>query len=104
MSLLTINEGKTEIDREIIKKVISLVDWQLEARKLHDPIDADSNIAKLEERIRRVLRSGPKTERELKLSAHAHRSGLWNYEQARKNLEHSEEIFWDRGLKKWKLI
>jgi hypothetical protein len=104
MSLLAVNEGKTEIDQEIVEKVIALVNWQLEARKLHDPIDADSNIAKLEERIRRVLRSGPKTERELKLSAHAHRAGLWTYEQARKNLEHSEEIFWDKGLKKWKLI
>ena len=104
MSLLTVNESKKEIDRDIVEKVIKLMDWQLEVRKLYDPIDADSTIAKLEEKIRRVLRLEPKSERDLKTSVNAHRAGLWVFDRARKNLEQSKEIYWDKELKKWRLI
>jgi hypothetical protein len=43
-------------------KLIKLCDWQLAVRKLHDLIDADNKIAKMEEKIRRVLSNGPKKE------------------------------------------
>ena len=104
MNLLAINELKKEVDEEIIEKVIQLMNWQLEMRKLYDPIDADSNIAKMEERIRRVLRISPKTERELKRETHAHRAGLWTFEQAKKNLLRSQEIAWERSTRRWKIL
>ena len=104
MSLLAVNENKSEINQEIIKKVIALVNWELEARKLYDPIDADSTIARFEETIRRHLRLSVKSERELKRLTHAHRSGLWIYERAKQNLIQSKEIFWDKGMKQWKLV
>ena len=74
---------------------MSLCDWQLLVRSLYDPIDADNGIAKMEEKIRRQLAMGPKTERQLKQNTNAHRSGIWFFETARKNLERAKEIVWD---------
>lgn len=99
--LLSINSMKLEIDEDTIKKVIKLMDWQLEVRRLHDPIDAESHIAKMEEKIRRALINGPKTDRELKQSTHANRTGLWIYETSKKNLQKVKEIVWLKTKNKW---
>jgi hypothetical protein len=52
MGLLTINELKPFIDEEIVTKVITLCDWQFQARRQYDPIDADTAMAKMEEKIK----------------------------------------------------
>lgn len=103
MMLLAVNDLKNEIDVETIKNTLDLCDWQLEIRKLHDPIDADSEIAKLEERIRRALSQGTLTERKLKQKTNANRSGLWVYNQAVSNLRKADEIAWDKKRKEWYL-
>lgn len=104
MILLAINEGKRDIDIGIIDKAIRLVNWQLEVRKLHDPIDADGQAAKMEEKIRRTLRAkGPLTDRELKRFAHVERSGLWVFSMAIKNLQGANEIKTNRMTKRWEL-
>jgi hypothetical protein len=103
MILLTVNAGKTEVDEAVIQNVIDLMNWQLEARRLHDPIDADSAIAKIEEKIRRTLKPGKKTERELKRAIHANRCGTWVYSNALKNLSGANEIFFDKKDNKWGL-
>jgi hypothetical protein len=104
MSLLTINEGKDKIDAEIINKVIRLMNWQLEVRKLHDPIDADGQTAKMEEKIRRTLRTkGPLSERELKRYAHVERSGLWVFTMATRNLQEAKEIRWNKASNRLEL-
>jgi len=103
MVLLSINNYQTEIDKNIVKDVIDLCNWQLKIRQQFDPIDADSNIAKLEEKIRRVLKNGPKSERELKQYTNARRSGLWIYDTAKKNLEKAKEIKWSPYIKKYEL-
>jgi hypothetical protein len=41
MALLAVNNLKGEVDEETIRKAIALCDWQLEVRKLCDPIDAE---------------------------------------------------------------
>ena len=46
------------------------MDWQLAMRKLYDPIDADNEVAKMEERIRRNLRTRAMSIRDLKRSCH----------------------------------
>jgi hypothetical protein len=104
MALLAVNELKAEVDEEIVTKAIRLADWQLEVRRLHDPIDAENTTAKIEEKIRRQLRTGPKTERELKQKTNAHRNGLWFFNMAMKNLTNAREMIWDRKVKQWKLI
>jgi hypothetical protein len=103
MSLLAVNDLKGEVDEETVRKVIDLCNWQLEVRKLHDPIDADNKIAKIEEKIRRQLKTGPMKERKLKQRVNAHRSGLWAFDTAKKNLERGKEIAWDKKTKKWRL-
>jgi hypothetical protein len=102
MSLLAVNELKTEVDEATVRKSIALCDWQLEVRRLHDPIDAENNIAKMEEKIRRQLRNGAKTDRELKQRTNANRQGLWFFGMALNNLRNANEVTWDRETKRWK--
>jgi hypothetical protein len=104
MALLAVNDLKNEVDKETVGKAIALCDWQLEVRKMYDPIDADNKIAKLEETIRRLLRRGSKTESELKQGSNANRAGLWAYEKAKKNLLSAKEITLDKRSKKWTLV
>jgi hypothetical protein len=104
MGLLAVNEFEREITPAIVRKATALMNWQLEVRKQFDPIDADSTTAKLEERIRRVLAEGPRTDRELKQNTNARRAGLWIYEAAKRNLERGREIQFDRKGKVWKKV
>jgi hypothetical protein len=101
MELLAVNNLKCDIDLEITRHAVDLCDWQLEVRRVHDPIDADNKSAKMEEAIRRVLGKRPMTDRELKQYTNARRSGLWVYENSIKNLRKSKEISWDKSEKKW---
>jgi len=104
MSLLAVNDLKDEIDDETVSRVIKLCDWQLAVRKIHDPIDADNKIAKMEEKIRRELSRGPRKEYELKQKVNANRAGLWAFDTAKKNLERANEMAWDKKSKMWKLL
>jgi len=92
MPLLAVNDGKNCVDEEIVKKVIAICNWQLRVRQQYDPIDADNRMAAMEERIRRQLRSGPKTEHELKQRTNYTRAGIWFFEHAMRNLERNNEI------------
>jgi hypothetical protein len=106
MPLLAINDGKNIVDEETVEKTISLCDWQLKVRQLHDPIDADTNMANMEQRIRRALLTGEKNNSELKRMVNYSRAGIWFYENALKNLERAGEIR-NIGTKKrprWVLI
>ena len=42
MSLMAVNGNLVEVDEQTVKKAMSLCDWQLQVRSLHDPIDADN--------------------------------------------------------------
>jgi hypothetical protein len=80
------------------------MDWQLQVRRLHDPIDADSAIAKIEEKIRRILLIGAKSEHDLKRGVHVDRTGLWPFLQALKNLSTGKEIAWDKANKTYLIV
>ncbi len=95
MILISANDGKKIIDVETMQKVISLLEWQLEVRRIHDPIDAENSIAKMEEKIRRQLSKNDKKPRELKQATHANRDGIWIYQTALKNLQEEREVKWD---------
>lgn len=49
MPLLAINDGKTEVDLETVERVITILKWEYQTRRLVDPIDADNRIAQMEE-------------------------------------------------------
>ena len=99
LPLLAVNEGKQIIDVDIVSKTTALMDWQLAVRKQHDPIDADNATAKAEEKIRRVLLPGPRSERELQQRTHAQRMGLWVWKSALKNLCENGEVCFDKKSK-----
>ena len=101
MALFCANECKPEIDAEIVERVTTLCNWQLEVRRIYDPIDADNTIAEMEERIRRYLRQGELTERELKRKLHRiiERSGTWCFINAVKNLRIAREIYYRKNEK-----
>jgi len=93
MCLLAVNDLKTEVDDETVRKATKLCDWQLEVRKLHTPVDADNKMAMMEEKIRRQLETrGDLTRRELSQHTNANRSGIWYFDNALSNLEQAGEI------------
>ncbi|MCX5827600.1 MAG: hypothetical protein NTV58_06315 [Deltaproteobacteria bacterium] len=99
MLLLCCNEKKPVIDANITDKVIRLMNWQFEVRRRYDPVDADSNIARLEEKIRRILtgRNGNGLgKRELSRAVNANRVGLWVFAQAIENLTKAGEISFEK--------
>jgi len=104
MTLLAVNDLKNEVDEETVRNVIKLCNWQLEVRKIHDPIDADNGIAKMEEKIRRQLKRRALKDAQLKQSVNANRAGLWFYDTAMKNLIKAGEIGRNNKKKRWFLI
>jgi len=90
--LLTAITGKKEVDAEIMHGVVSLLRWQLAVRVECDPIDADSNIAKVEEKIRRALDRGGLADADLKKKCNASRCGTYMWGTALKNLSNAGEI------------
>jgi hypothetical protein len=104
MILLTLNQGKTEVDAEVVKDVIFLLNWQYDVRQELDPIDADSKIAAMEERIRRALRSGPLNGWELKKKVHYERYGIFVFDTALKNLLRAREIAIDNKTHTYSLV
>jgi hypothetical protein len=104
MMLLAVNNLKSEIDLVTTEHAISLCNWQLQIRKLYDPIDADTVNAKVEESIRRALKQkGPLKNRDLKRYINVYRHGLWFYEISLKNMLKAKEIAWDQKNKSWHL-
>jgi Bifunctional DNA primase/polymerase, N-terminal len=101
MMLLAVNNLKREIDADTVNDAIALCNWQLEIRKMYDPIDAEGKTAKMEESIRRVLKREPLKDYQLKQATGANRAGLWVFESAKKNLERSKEIAWGKKDKQW---
>ncbi len=103
MILLAVNASKSVVDESVVQDVIALMNWQLQARRLHDPIDADSAVAKVEEKIRRVLTTGPRSDRDLKRAVHYNRVGTWVFSNAVRNLSRNNEIHFDKTAGVWGL-
>jgi len=92
--LLELSQGETKrITPQTALAVRDLLNYELAVRRLYDPIDADTLIAKVEESIRRVLDTyGPMTERDLKRRVNYQRVGVWVFNQALENLMHEKEV------------
>ena len=111
MELIAVNKKAKVVDAEIANSAIELMDWQFEMRRLHDPIDADNVMARMEEKIRRILsRKDEETgktielsDRRLKQLTNANRTGLFFYNVARKNLRDSDEIIFNVKSGLWRL-
>lgn len=95
MILFAINEGEDRITADIASRVVNLLKWQLDIRRELSPIDAEGNIARMEEQIRRILSRGALPKRELQRRANYQRAGLYTWNQALRNLTQAREIHFD---------
>jgi hypothetical protein len=99
MGLIALITDKEAIDKETIKTVTAILNYELKLRIITDPIDADTNISKLEEKIRRALKAkGPLSKRDLRRVTHGDRIGLWAFNAAMENLTKAMDITPDGSL------
>lgn len=96
MILMSVNEGQDVINGDIAARVVKLLEWQLEVRRECSPIDAEGQISRMEQMIRRALRPGPLGGRDLRWKVHYDRAGIFVFNAALNNLERSREVFHDR--------
>jgi hypothetical protein len=102
LALIALTTDQDAVDAPTVRTVVSILNYELALRKLTDPIDADSTIAKMEESIRRYLKQkGPLDDRQLRQATHASRTGLWVFQRALANLRDVRDIENDGG--KWRL-
>lgn len=94
--LLAVAEGRDTIDAGLARAMVALGKWQLAAREILWPAEAEGRVARLEEAIRRALKArGPLRERDLKRLTNANRAGLWAFRAALGNLRWSGEVAFD---------
>jgi hypothetical protein len=98
MGLIALTSDKDLVDLETVKVVMSIMDYELQIRKLTDPVDADNTIARLEIKIRRVLAVSPLKKRDLRNKIHADRYGLWAFDAALANLSRADDIAYSKGI------
>lgn len=99
MSLFCANEGKEEIDLDMMKRIIALLDWQRKVRYEYDVSGIDNQIARIEDLIRRSLRKHPMKKRELQQAIGASKYGTWNTNAAIENLKKDDQIIYDLRTK-----
>jgi hypothetical protein len=102
MPLLAVNDGKDRVDLDTVRKVVGLPLYQLENRKRVDPIDTDNAIARLEEKIKRlVFSAGVISKRELERKTNKNRAGTWAWETAKNNLIRDRVFKFDAKSQKY---
>ncbi len=106
MILLSVSRGDlATVSADTVRRVTLLLDHQLALRRQYDPIDAESTVARMEELVRRELRTrGPLGRRELRRRTHADRYGLWTFDTALSNLVHAHDVRWDREARRYALV
>jgi hypothetical protein len=83
LALIALITDKEQVDVETVQTVRSILEYELNIRRLTDPIDADTMLARMEEKIRRVLRvKGSLSRRDLRRHTHADRDGIWAFNSA----------------------
>jgi hypothetical protein len=99
MVLLAANAMEDRVTPEVADQTVTLLRYQLSARQQADPIRADTQVARIEEKIRRLVGAGPITKRNLEQRGHKNRTGSYLWKAAVKNLEGDGEIRLDSKTK-----
>jgi hypothetical protein len=98
LSLIALSTDKDTIDVATVEVVCSILAYELNLRMISDPIDADNQIAKVEQKARRALiRRGPLSKRDLFRFSNASREGAWAFERAITAMKNTGEIVLDKG-------
>jgi hypothetical protein len=76
MGLLAFTDGRNEIDEELLRSVLDILEYQRQVRLVYRPIEAENPSARMEQKILRTIRQhGPLSRRELYKHTHAERAG-----------------------------
>lgn len=93
LPLIALITDKDKIDLETAKTVRQIIEYEINIRKLVDPVDAEGVAAKMEEKIRRALKaSGPLSESKLKRACNYSRYGVEVFRKALNNLKNEREV------------
>jgi len=95
MILLSLSQDEFEVSGRTVEEAIRLIEYELAVRRLYDPIDYESSVAKMEEKIRRVTDGRPGASwpyRVLQQRTHSYRVDDWVLTTALTNLEKAEEM------------
>ncbi len=89
MPILAFSDVKTEIDEEVMRRVLALLEYQREIRESFRPNQGQNPVAKMENKIRHELekRRGEAAERQLWQFTNASRDGAETFNRALKALE-----------------
>jgi hypothetical protein len=93
MPLLAVNEMKTIIDEDIVRKAITLCEWQLRVRRRYEPAVTENQYATIEARIRKVLLEHPMSTRELQRKTNSNRVGIRIFMNALDNMQTIGEVY-----------
>jgi hypothetical protein len=95
MVLMAANAMEDRVTPEVADQTVTLLRYQLSARQQADPIKADNQVARIEEKIRRLVGAGPIRKRSLEQRGHKGRVGSYLWKVAIRNLENDGEIYFD---------
>ena len=90
--LSAINEMEPKVTTDITRNVISLLNWELEIRKLLDPDNTETKLASIQNSILKNLTQGSYTKRELQMACHASRIGTYWWKMGLRGLMEDEQI------------
>ncbi len=93
MSLLAFTSGRSEIDADLVKSILEILEYERQVRLVFKPIEAENQYALTEQKILGALRRyGPLKQRDLYKKIHAERHGLYTFSSALKHLKLADEI------------
>jgi hypothetical protein len=99
LGLIALCTDKEVVDIETVEVVCSILGYEFGIRVLTDPIDADNQIAKVEQKIRRTISArGPLSKRDLVRFSNASREGAWAFERAISAMKSTGEVISEKGL------
>lgn len=104
MILLALSQEEFEVGPHVVEQAIALIEYELSVRRLYDPIDAENNVAKMEEKIRRIMGERPGISwpyRMLQQRSHSNRVGNWVLTTALGNLEKAGEVRKEAAKNAW---
>jgi hypothetical protein len=93
LQIMAISEKKTEIDLDMVERVITLLEWQKRVREAYQPTEYTSVMAQIENLIRNVVKANPMiAEGRIKNKIRAKRFETWKVDKAFENLTKSGEL------------
>ena len=104
MGLLAFTSGRYEIDVDLVRSVLAILEYERHVRTLYRPNAGTNPFARMEEKIRRALHRSPLSDRDLRRNTNADRDGLNIYNKAKSTLITAKEIVSDPKNKTYKLV